>query len=85
MRIEYSEHAVKTLMKMDRGTQIAFLEHVEKIAGTGPRRHLKYGQPYNVENVGQGRIVFQIEGDTLYITRCFDTHKQYMKWIKSLE
>lgn len=85
MRIVYSEYAERALTKMDTGKQIEFIQHIEKIAEIGPRRHLKYGQPYNVEEVGQGRIAFQIDDDTLYITRCFETHKEYRKWYKSLE
>ena len=84
MEIEYSEYAAKALFKMDRTTQDVFIEHIEKMAGLPPRKHLRFGQPHNVEKVGQGRIVYQIEGDKLFITRCFATHKEYEKWYKSL-
>ena len=45
-----------------------------------PGRHLKFGLAYNIEDVGQGRIVYQVKNDTIYIIRCFSTHKEYEKW-----
>jgi mRNA-degrading endonuclease RelE of RelBE toxin-antitoxin system len=84
LEIEYSEYAAKALLKMDRATQEVFIEHMEKMAEMPPRKHLRFGQPYNVEKVGQGRIVHQIESSTLFITRCFATYKEYEKWYKSL-
>ena len=84
MEIEYSEHAVKVLIKMDKATQVEFICHIEKMAEMPPRKHLLFGKPYNVEKVGQGRIVYQIEDNTMFITRCFTTHKEYEKWYKSL-
>jgi mRNA-degrading endonuclease RelE of RelBE toxin-antitoxin system len=84
MEIEYSEHAANALVKMDSATQVEFFRHIEKMLDMPPRKHLRFGQPYNVEKVGQGRIVYQIEDDTLFITRCFTTHKEYEKWYKSL-
>lgn len=85
MEIEYSEHAAKALIKMDKATQMEFIMHIEKMAGMPPRKHLRFGQPYNVEKVGQGRIIYQIEKNTMIITRCFSTHKEYERWYKSLE
>lgn len=85
MEVVYSEHATKALFKMSRVQQIEFLGHVEKMMEMPPRKHLRFGQPYNVEKVGQGRIVYQIEDEVMFITRCFATHKEYEKWYKSLK
>jgi mRNA-degrading endonuclease RelE of RelBE toxin-antitoxin system len=79
LEIEYSEYAAKALLKMDRATQEVFTEQIEKMADMPPRRHLQFGQPYNVEKVWQVRIVYQIEGNTMFVTRCFATHKEYEK------
>lgn len=85
MEVVYSEHATKALFKMSRVQQIEFLGHVEKMMEMPPRKHLRFGHPYNVEKVGQGRIVYQIEDEVMFITRCFATHKEYEKWYKSLK
>lgn len=49
-----------------------------------PRRHLKFGLPFWVENVTQqARCVYAIEGNIVHIARCFATHKEYENWYKS--
>ncbi len=50
-----------------------------------PRKHLKHGVPFFKENVDQGRIAYQVEGDTIYIVRCFKHHKEYDKWLSTFK
>ncbi len=42
--------------------------------------------PFNVEKVTkQSRIIYEIEGDVLYILHCFKNYKEYEKWYKSFK
>lgn len=70
--------------KMDVKQQDLFIKHFEKLERMPPRRHLKYGIPYHVEEVGQGRIIYDIRGEDIIVTRCFATHKEYERWYHSL-
>ncbi len=57
---------------------------MEKLSQFPPRRHLKAGVPLYVEEVTkQARLIYDIEKETLYVVRCFATHKEYEKWYKS--
>ena len=86
MRVLFSENAEKGLDGMDRELRKLFLKHVEKIQTMPLRRHLRFGMPFNVENVTkQARMVYQIEKDILYILWCFKTHKEYERWYRALD
>lgn len=87
MKIEISEKAITDLEAMDKATYTAFRKHLQKISMMPPRRHLRHGVPYNVEEVGQGRIAYQVDNvsEVLYIIRCFADHKEYEKWYNSIE
>jgi mRNA-degrading endonuclease RelE of RelBE toxin-antitoxin system len=85
MIIIFHDDARKDLKKMDGQERQFFHDHVKKLAELPPRRHLKYGLPVHVDNVGQGRIIYQLENEALYIIRCFTDHKDYEKWYKSLK
>ncbi|CAJ35192.1 hypothetical protein [Methanocella arvoryzae] len=85
MEIRLFEEAEEDLDRMDNAIYDLFNKHIDKIAQMPPRRHLKFGLPFNVEEVGQGRIIFQYNSDTLYIIRCFTSHKEYEKWYKSFK
>jgi mRNA-degrading endonuclease RelE of RelBE toxin-antitoxin system len=85
MEIKFRDQAVDDLDKMDNSTYLFFMKHFEKIAQIPPRRHLKFGIPVHVEDVGQGRIIYQIENETLFIIRCFADHKEYEKWYRSVK
>lgn len=86
MKIEISENAFKDLDDMDKATYSTFRKHLIKISEMPPRRHMRHGVPYSVEEVGQGRIAYRIdsESETLYIVRCFSDHKEYEKWYNSI-
>ena len=84
MKIIFFESAEKELEKLDKPTNLLFGKHIEKIAFMPLRRHLKFGLPFNVEEVTkQARIAYKIEDETIYIIHCFGTHKEYEKWYKS--
>jgi mRNA-degrading endonuclease RelE of RelBE toxin-antitoxin system len=86
MKAEFSETAVKDLEDVDKATYTAFRKHLQKIAMMPPTRHMRHGLPFNIEEVGQGRIAYQVddENETLYIIRCFSDHKEYEKWYNSI-
>jgi mRNA-degrading endonuclease RelE of RelBE toxin-antitoxin system len=82
----YLEKAAENdLDRMDNATYEMFMKHLEKIEQMPPRRHLKFGVPVHVDHVGQGRIIYQVEDEAIYIIRCFTDHKDYEKWYKSLK
>jgi mRNA-degrading endonuclease RelE of RelBE toxin-antitoxin system len=84
MNVEFSEDAEASLDRMDEQLRILFFNHVEKISNIPPRRHMKFGLPYNVEKVTKkARMVYQINDGILYVLRCFQTHKEYERWYKS--
>jgi mRNA-degrading endonuclease RelE of RelBE toxin-antitoxin system len=83
VKIEISDEADKAIGKMDRSLQKQFDSHITKISNMRPTRYIKY---QNIEEVGDGRIIYHIdkEEDTLYILRCFPDHKSYDKYRNSL-
>ncbi|MBI2445688.1 hypothetical protein HYV43_04835 [Candidatus Micrarchaeota archaeon] len=86
MNIEFSDTAKEDFEGFERQLQLFFKSHLEKLSEMPPRRHLKHGVPHHVENVTkQARMVYNIESDTLYIIRCFATHKEYEKWYRSYQ
>lgn len=86
MKAVFSEKAEKELDGTDSGLRKLFIKHAEKIASMPPKRHLRFGLPFNVEEVTrQARIVYGIEEDACYILHCFKTHKEYERWYKSFK
>ena len=86
METFFSEDAESDLRKMEKKLQEFFVKHAEKLAGMPPRRHMRFGIPLNVENVTeQARMVYCIlDGEKLFVSRCFATHKEYEGWYRSL-
>lgn len=82
MKIAFTDQSRKDLDGMDNSSYLLFEKHIRKMMTTPPRKHLRNGLPYFVEEVGRGRIVCLVEKnpDTLLIVRCFTTHKEYEKW-----
>lgn len=84
LKVIFSENSEKQLDKMDSATRARFIKHVEKISQNMPKKHLKFGLPFNVENITkQARMVLEIEEDSITVLGCFATHKEYEKWYKS--
>jgi len=86
MEVFFSENAEKELDGMDPQIRELFFKHVEKVRNMPPRRHMKFGLPFNVEDVTkQARMVYHIEEKKLYVLRCFKDHKEYERWYKSFK
>jgi mRNA-degrading endonuclease RelE of RelBE toxin-antitoxin system len=86
MEVIFSENAEKELDDIDSQLRTLFLKHAEKIKHMPPRRHLRFGLPYNVEDVTkQARLVYYIEEEKLYVLHCFKNHKEYERWYKSFK
>jgi len=83
MKVEIGELAIADLKKMDRAQLALFGKHIDKIAGNPLGRYSKRGLPYFVEEVCQGRIVYRIVNNTVFVLRCFASHKDYEKWYRS--
>ena len=86
MNIVFSEKAVKELENAEQSMRKLFMKHAEKISSSPARRHLKFGLPFNVEEVTrQARMVYSVEGSTCYVLHCFKNHKEYERWYKSFK
>lgn len=84
MKIVYTPQAEEQVDKMDTGIRRLFFKHIEKIVKLPLKRPLRFGIPFNVEEVThQARLVYEFENDACYIIRCFSIHKEYEKWYKS--
>ena len=84
MEIDWSDEAKKDMKAFERKLQGFFLSHTEKLVRMPPRRHLKHGLPWNVEDVTkQARLVYLADEDTFRVIRCFATHKEYERWCQS--
>jgi mRNA-degrading endonuclease RelE of RelBE toxin-antitoxin system len=86
MKLIFSKKAEEELDNADANMKKLFIRHAEKIAAMPPRRHMKFGLPFNVEGVTkQARIIYCIEEDGCYILHCFKNHKEYERWYKSFK
>jgi hypothetical protein len=86
MRVIFHEDALRDLRSFDKALRQHFARHIEKLSKMPPRRHMKFGLPYHVENITrQARLVYNERGECLYVIRCFGTHKEYERWYVSFE
>ena len=86
MKARLTKEADDDLSRMDDSVRKLFLKHVEKILVMPPRRHLRFGLPFNVEDATrQARMVYQIDGETLWVIRCFANHKDYENWFRQFK
>ncbi|MDO8625310.1 MAG: hypothetical protein Q7R47_04465 [Candidatus Diapherotrites archaeon] len=86
MEVLFSPKAQKSLDEMDATLRKLFLGHAEKIASNPNQRHMRFGLPFFVEEVTRSaRLAYHIESETLFVVRCFATHKEYEKWYKSFK
>ena len=84
MELVFSDSARKELESLPEEITDILLKHLEKMQEMPPRKHMKYGIPCHVEKVTkQARIVFNIEGDHIYILHCFGSHKECGRWYGS--
>ncbi len=84
MNVIFSEKAEKELDELDSTLRKFFINHIEKLKQQPQQRHMKFGIPFNVEEVTkQARVIFEITEDCLHILHCFKNHKEYERWFKS--
>lgn len=87
MEIIFSEQSLDDFIYLEWSIQRIFKKHFDKVSKMPPRRHLRAGLPWNVEEVTkQARLVYEVDlsNNKLYVVRCFATHKDYEQWYKSL-
>jgi mRNA-degrading endonuclease RelE of RelBE toxin-antitoxin system len=87
LEIELSEIAEKELNKMDHSVRTLFLGRIREISVNPPQSarylHLTDGI-YRVDEIGsEKRMPYRIKDGILYISHCFDNHRDYDKWWKS--
>ncbi len=81
MDFQITPEAEEDLKKMDKTLCSFFLSHFKKLMNMPPRRHLKHGIPYHVEDVTkQARFVYEISDELFVVIRCFKDHKEYERW-----
>ncbi len=86
MKVCISERAEKELDDMEHQLRRLFIKHMVKLQNMPPRRHLKFGLPFDVENVTKNaRMVYEIDAEDLFVVRCFSDHKEYERWYKSFK
>lgn len=83
MQAVFTEKARDDLRRMDGNLVKVFFKHVEKIVILPPRRHMRFGMPFNVDEVGSGRLVYDYKDDALIMVRCFSNRRDYEKWYKA--
>jgi mRNA-degrading endonuclease RelE of RelBE toxin-antitoxin system len=81
MEVEIEPQAEEDLDRMDNSVYLLFAQHLKSIGDNPYQRHMR-SLPFFVEEVGQGRIIYTIEADTVVIQRCFATHKDYERWYR---
>ncbi|MCX6777880.1 MAG: hypothetical protein NT157_03260 [Candidatus Micrarchaeota archaeon] len=65
----------------DKSVQLRITKKVLQLAGPLSGRHLRFGLPFFVEEVGSYRIVFEIfESERKKRIVFVGNHKQYVKW-----
>jgi mRNA-degrading endonuclease RelE of RelBE toxin-antitoxin system len=86
MKILFSPKAESQLDSIDKGLRKLFFKHAEKVSELPPKRHLRFGLPFYVEEVTkQARMVYNFEKNIYIILFCFATHKEYERWYKSFK
>lgn len=84
MNYIFTPKAEEDLDKIDNSLRVLFFKHAEKLLTDPTGKHLQHGLNDYVEKVTkQARMPYKIEGNTIYLLRCFATHKEYEKWLQS--
>ena len=76
--------AQEEFARLDNSLKLIFAKHLKKFERLPPRRFLKTGLPYAIENVGQGRAVCKCEERTVTVLHIFPTHKEYEQWYRGM-
>jgi len=83
-KIIFSPAADKEFAGLDGSVKLIFAKHIKKLEIHLPQHYLQSGERYAIEEIGQGRIVCQVNGDAITLLHMFTTHKEYEKWYRSL-
>ncbi|MFH0817454.1 MAG: hypothetical protein V1909_02360 [Candidatus Micrarchaeota archaeon] len=84
MKILFHEDALRDLQSFEKQLKAQFAHRLDKLSEMPPRRHMKFGFPFHVENITkQARLIYCERGDALYVIRCFSSHKEYERWYRS--
>ncbi len=84
MELIFSDSGRLEIENLEQELKFIFIKHLEKMRSSPPRKHLKHGILCHAEKVTkQARIVFNIEGERIYILHCFASHKEYERWYNS--
>ena len=70
--------------KLDFSIKKRVVKKISEIANNTHKRHLRFGLPHNVAEVGQYRICFLVNDADREVIFCFvGNHDQYQKWLRS--
>lgn len=84
MEIGWTEQGDEDFQAFEKSLKKFFKSHLEKLSRMPPRRHMKRGLSFFVEDVTkQARLVYLEEGELIKVLRCFATHKEYERWFNS--
>ena len=84
MEVIITIRATEDLLSFDNSLRIYFKKHIDKLINNPIKKHMRFGLPFFVENVTkQARLVYNIDGEELYLLKCFKNHKEYERWYKS--
>jgi hypothetical protein len=81
-KIMLSGQAQLEFAALDKSAKLVFAKRLVKLESAPPRKHLKGGGGYSVDEVGQGRIICQQKGEELLVLHVFATHKEYERWYR---
>lgn len=86
MEVFFSQQAEAEFLALEKTLRSFFSTHIEKLLQTTPRRHMRFGMPFYVENITkQARLVYNFEGNRFIVLHCFALHKEYERWYRSFK
>lgn len=81
--VQVQEDAKKQILELDFSIREQILKRIKRMESGPAGRHLKYGLPYCIEEIGQYRIAYtsneQSKEKIIYFV---GNHKDYEKWFK---
>lgn len=83
-RVIVEDAAKEALAKMDASVRSPILKRMKRMPREPPGRHLQYGLPFFIIDVGQYRIAYSCVNDLKRVYLIGD-HKDYQRWLRSLQ
>ena len=77
--VSLHEDAAKMLEGLDASVRARLIKRIARMRSEPPGRHMAHGLDFFVEEAGQYRIVYTVEGDSK-IVYFAGRHKDYEKW-----